>query len=97
MKHDFSKPLTEDQLEAVRYCQDHDNNVLIAGKDLNLDPTDVFWWTIQDYEGQRAELKKQADEEGLEGQLLKDINALYEKEVHLRKIWEDWLKENGKY
>lgn len=88
MKYDFSKPLTEEQLKIVRYCQDHDDDVVVTGKEFGIHPDEVFRYTIQDYEGRRQPLMEQSKTE-MTKDLMIEINSLYAHEVALRKCWED--------
>lgn len=92
MKYDFSTPLTDEQLDVVRWTQENGDDVKKASEHFDLDPTEIFKWTIQDYELTRRPLMKQGFEEMTED-LLRQINSIYEKEVNLRKIWEDYIKE----
>lgn len=92
MKFDFSKPLTEDQLEIVRWTQENGDDVKKASEHFDMDPTDIYRWTIQDYELTRQPLMQQGFE-SMSEDLLKTINSIYEKEVNLRKTWEDYTRE----
>ncbi len=92
MKYDFSKPLTEEQMEVVRWTQENGDDVVKAGEHFDMDPTTIFRWTIQDYEETRQPLMKQGFEE-MTDELLHQINSIYEKEVNLRKIWEDYERD----
>ncbi|MEY8309179.1 hypothetical protein AAK899_06645 [Erysipelotrichaceae bacterium 51-3] len=91
MKYDFSKPLTDDQLEVVRWVQENGDDVTKASEHFDLDPADIFKWTIQDYELTREPLMKEGTQNMTE-ELLAQINTLYEHEVNLNKIWEDFQK-----
>lgn len=88
MKYDFSTPLTEEQMKVVEWVQANGDDVIKASAEFNMDPDDIFYWTIQDYELRRRPLMQQGFKE-MTGDLLKEINSIYEKEVNLRKIWED--------
>ncbi len=88
MKYDFSQPLNEDQMEVVRWVQENGDDVMKAAEYFDLDPADIFKWTIQDYELARKPLMEQGKTNMTE-ELLKEINTIYEHEVNLNKIWED--------
>lgn len=96
MKRDLSAPLSEDQLEVVRWTQENGNDPKKAADHFYLDVEDVFWWTIQDYEEQKHVLNQRAEQEGFEGELLHQINQIYEKELTFRKLWEEAAKANPK-
>lgn len=92
MKYDFSTPLSEEQLDVVQWTQQNGDDVKKASEHFDLDPGDVFKWAIQDYELRRRPLMQQGFEE-MTSDLLKEINAIYESEVNLRKTYEDYQKE----
>ncbi len=92
MKYDFSTPLTDEQLQVVRWVQENGDDVVKAGRKFDLDPTDAFKWTIQDYELRREPLRKKGEAEGMTDELFDEINTIYEKEVTLRKIWDEFVK-----
>lgn len=92
MKYDFSKPLTEEQMQVVRHCQNGNDEVVITADELGLSPDDVFAWTIQDYETRRQELWQQSKAE-MTPELMHEINQIYSHQVTLRKCYEDWQKE----
>lgn len=93
MKRDMSKPLSADQMEVVTWCQANDDDPVKAGEHFNLDPNDVFWWVIQNYEERRSALKDKL-ENGKDNSVLHEINQIYESELHARKLWEEYVNQD---
>ena len=88
MKYDFSTPLNDEQMKVVEWVQANGDDVIKAAAQFKLNPDEIFSWTIQDYESRRRPLMEQGFE-AMSDDLLKETNSIYEKEVNLRKIWED--------